>query len=156
MLIKWTIPNGVYVDPYQLQNSIRNGTVHFSSQVNIEQMAHKAKPFVVHSLPDLECDSSCSFSQSIQLHSRYHLPSTDNFAWVFFPSPLTYFSCDCNSQPRDSWSKCVWQEFGKPQVLGHDIPVPVGDLSHSLLVSVVTIAVSFISTGYIAWVAIMR
>lgn len=157
ILIKWTIPVGVYVDPYQLQSSVKNGTVHFSNQVNVEQMAHHTKPLVLHTLPNLDCtSSSCSFSQSIPLHSRYHLPSTDDYATVFLPSPTSYLSCECNSQPAASWNKCVWQELGKPDVLGHEILVAIGDLSHSLLVTVVTIGVSFLGTCYIGWIALIR
>jgi hypothetical protein len=49
VLIKWGIPSGIYVDPYQLQASVMNKTVCFSSHVNIEQMAHHAEPLTLHS-----------------------------------------------------------------------------------------------------------
>ena len=92
-LIKWTIPSGIYVDPYQLQASVMNKTVRFSSHVSIEQMAHHAEPLTLHNLPSLKCSNSCSFSQLIPFHVRYHLPSNnDEYATVSLSSPTTYYS----------------------------------------------------------------
>lgn len=151
VLIKWRIPSGIYVDPYQLQASVMNKTVRFSSHVNIEQMAHHAEPLTLHSLPSLQCGSTCRFSQSIQFHLRYHLPSSINdYAAASLSSPSTYFSCDCASIDLTAVHKCVWQSLPEHVQIQH-ILVPIGSLSHSPLVTIVTIAISFIGIASVAW-----
>jgi hypothetical protein len=150
-LTKWTIPSGIYVDPYQLQASVMNKTVRFSSHVNIEQIAHRAEPLTLHSFPSLECSNSCSFSQSIPFHVRYHLPSNNNeYATVSLSSPTTYFSCDCPSVDVMDVQKCLWQSLPE-HVQMQEVLVPIGDLSHSPLVTIATIAISFIGIACVAW-----
>ncbi len=151
VLIKWRIPSGIYVDPYQLQASVVNKTVRFSSHVNIEQMAHQAEPLTLHSLPRLQCGSSCSFSQAIQFHLRYHLPSSINdYAAASLSSPTTYFSCDCTLINLTAVHKCLWQSLPE-HVQIQEVLVPIGSLSHSPLVTIVTVAISFIGIASVAW-----
>ena len=151
VLIKWRIPSGIYVDPYQLQASVMNKTVRFSSHVNIEQMAHNAEPLTLYSLPGLQCGSSCSFSQSIQFHLRYHLPSNINdYTTASLSSPTTYFSCDCTSIDLMAVHKCLWHSLPE-HVQIQEVLVPIGSLSHSPLVTIVTIAISFIGIASVAW-----
>ncbi len=159
ILIRWTIPTGMYVDPYQLQTSIMNGTIHFSSHVNVEQMAHRAEPLVLYNLPKLDCSAtSCHFSLSIPIHLRYQLPSTtDSFTRLSPPSPTSYFSCDCPTSTIDvAVKQCAWTQLPESKVLDHDILVPVGDLSHSAIVTLVTMAVAFTGTGYVAWIVMAK
>ncbi|KAI9562839.1 hypothetical protein GHT06_010294 [Daphnia sinensis] len=157
IVIKWVVPSGIYVDPYQLQSSILNQTVHFSSHVNVEQMAHHAESFILHSFPNLQCSSSsCHFSQTIQFHLRYHLPSnTSDYTKVLLPLPMTYHSCDCTFSIDMAVNKCLWQKFSKPDVPNY-VSVPVGDLSHLPLVTFITIAVAFMGTGCVAWASVIR
>ena len=159
ILIRWTTPTGIYVDPYELQSSIMNETIHFSNPVNIEQMAHRAESLVLYSFPKLDCSTtSCQFSMSIPVHLRYHLPSTTaTFTKLSLPSPVSYFSCDCPTLTIDAAvRRCVWTQLPEPKVVVHDIFVPVGDLSHSLLVTLVTIALTFSGTGYVAWIVLVK
>lgn len=157
VLIKWTIPSGIYIDPYQLQASILNQTVHFSSHVNVEQMAHHAETLILHSFPNLHCSSSCHFSQTMQFHLRYHLPSnTSDYTEVSLSSPVTYVSCDCTLPIDVAINKCLWEELPQLEVRNYNVFVPIGDLSHLPFVTLLTIAVAFIGTGCVAWASVIQ
>ncbi|XP_057367218.1 phosphatidylinositol-glycan biosynthesis class X protein-like [Daphnia carinata] len=157
VLIKWTIPSGIYIDPYQLQASILNQTVHFSSPVNVEQMAHHAEPLILHSFPNIHCSSSCHFPQTMQFHLRYHLPSnTSDYTKVSLPPPVTYVACDCILPINMAVNKCLWQEISKPELPNYDVFVPVGDLSHLPFVTLLTIAIAFMGTGCVAWASVIQ
>ena len=153
LLVKWKIPSGIYVDPYQLYTSIQNGTVHFFNHINIEQMAHQAEPITFHSLPKIECsDSYCWSFQLMPIHLRYHLPNTNSSTLVPVPSPKAYYSCDSTSHLDVAGNQSVWQQLAEPKVPEHYTHLPVGDLSHSQTVTTVTIGLAFTATAYVAWI----
>jgi hypothetical protein len=46
--------------------------------------------------------------------------------------------------------KCLWQSLPE-HVQMQEVLVPIGDLSHSPLVTIATIAISFIGIACVAW-----
>ena len=146
ILLKWSLPSGVYVDPYQLQYvSANNLTARFTAPVDVEQMAHKAEPLLLYTRSQPVCSiTHCKFQQSLPLHVRYHLPeeSGDQVVISLLP-PTAYSSCSPSGHyPLDEQSG-HWLLMDIPILKGQSISVPIGDLSHIILVTVFTAITSF-------------
>ena len=149
ILLKWSLPSGVYVDPYQLQGvSGNNFTARFTAPVDVEQMAHKAEPLLLYTRAQPVCSNNvCKFHQSLPLHVRYHLPeeSGDQIVISLLP-PAAYSSCNPSGHyPLDEQSGNYWLQVDTTGLTSQSISVPIGDLSHTILVTVFTAITSFFS-----------
>lgn len=158
ILLKWMIPSGAYVDPYQLQSMVENKTAHFTSPVDIEGMAHFSPSQSFYIYPSLACSSNfqCSFSQFIPVHARYHLPNAGmkHLAEIELAPPSMYYSChptlmECFNETDKS---CNWDPSlvvdSSSKKLFH---IPVGDLNHSLLVTLVTVCFTLLGTASVTF-----
>ena len=156
-LLKWTLPRGVYADPYQLQFFIQNQTLHFVSNVNIESMAHNSHEIVFYTFEKPACREMCEFSKSIPLHSRYHSPSmkqhtADLSVPVNLVPPSVYSSCsDCASHFDENEPSCKWKKMkSSVNLQGTHMSVPVGDVSQSVFVAAITLLTTIGGTVYLA------
>lgn len=155
--MKWTIPAGVYADPYQLQLSILNKTLHFTDDVNVESMAHNSPEIVFYTVEKPVFLEVCEFSKSIPVHARYHSPSmkhssSDLSALVNLVPPLVYSSCNSKDSCFDeNEPSCEWEKMNlSPSLSRTQMSVPVGDLSHSRIVAAVTLLTTIVGTVFLA------
>ena len=159
LLIKWTIPSGIYADPYQLQPFIDNQTLRFADGVNIESMEHHSPEIVFYTNEKLDCQNVCRFSKSIPIHVRYHLPnrrqaSNDLSALVNLVPPSIYSSCGNGKHCFDeNEPSCNWERMKSSPIDGEQrthISIPVGDLSHSVIVAFMTLLTTSVGTICVA------
>ena len=155
LLLKWTLPAGTYVDPYQLQDLIQNRTLRFEGHVDVEKMAHHSLPLTFYSLEKLLCGEECHFSASIPVHCRYHSPGDDRNnlnALVTMSPPSVYSSCIIVENCLDESN--VFCEWEVEKVLfsnqKNQITIPIGDLSHSPAVTLITISTTFLGIIFLA------
>ena len=160
LLMKFTVPAGAYVDPYELKSisAKSQANVTFSiGSVSVEHMEQQSESFNFHLLSKLACQPECIFLQSVPLHARYHLASyhnnaTDSWAVVKVNPPDIFKSCltdskePCFNERGDGL--CEWQpvppfEFATE---GTALQVPVGDMNIQFLVTVVTISITLLAT----------
>lgn len=158
ILLKWTIPPGAYVDPYQLQSMVENKTAHFTSSVDIEGMAHFSPSQSFYIYPSLTCSRNlqCTFSQFIPVHARYHLPNAGmkHSADIELVPPSMYSSCNNPTKIgcfNETDKSCDWNTLLVNSPSKQLFYIPVGDLNHSLLVTLVTICVTLIGTASVTF-----
>lgn len=156
-LLKWSFPTGAYADPYQLQFFIENRTVHFVEGVNIESMARNSPEIVLYTVEKPVCREACEFYKTIPFHARYHSPSMkessdDLSVLVNFVPPLVYSSCNVVENCFDeNNTACRWEKMkSSTSLLRTQVSVPIGDLSHSVTVAVLTLFTTIVGTAFLA------
>ena len=153
LLLKWNIPSGAYVDPYQLESLANEDTNFVIGKVDIEKTQHNSPPLVFHQLSRLHCNQSCQFIQTIPFHSRYHSPNPGgNPATVTLSPPRIFTSCNPSSGCIDDKNpSCGWNPLSVSfQSTSISFEVPVGDLSHVSLVTALTLVITLLGTFFTA------
>lgn len=156
-MVKWNIPPGAYVDPYQMQNLINNQSLHFTSDVNVEHMMHLSPSLTFYSCASPNCSGrQCSLSQVIPIHARYHLPSSTTHSHVQLSSPKLFSSCQANFLPcfNETLEQCGWETI-PTDILKKEFDIPVGDVHLSLLVNLVTVFFTLTGSSFVA-LAVMK
>ena len=153
ILLKWNLPSGVYVDPYQLPSTNKNVTARFTTPVDVEQMAHKAEPLLIYTQTKLVCSNSlCRFQISLPVHARYHLPKLNGGQTIIFLlAPIVYSSCSTTCHSLFDEKSNDWNLIDIEGLNSLSISIPIGDLSHTTLVTLFTGIATFFS---ICWAVI--
>lgn len=148
ILLKWDIPELYYVDPYQIHNLLQKNAARLTASVNTEQMAHQTQHMSLYTLQK----AVTNFRESIPIHLRYSSPSSEHYLNAFALPPSLFYSCTCGNHCKldETDELSDWTPLGDPTVLNNELSIPVGNLYHSCLVTIVTLLICFTSTLYIA------
>nr|XP_061790671.1 phosphatidylinositol-glycan biosynthesis class X protein-like [Nerophis lumbriciformis] len=163
VLLLYSWPRGIYVDPYQLAflSDAVNWQILVDSTIDLEVPAHKASTFVTYVYPSFSEETPDKLKVSIPIHGRYHQPSfvgktVESIA--IEPPKLLVRTEEClqlgNLEPHmatrapcsaDNASRCLWVQVQHKQWPGaQTLLLPVGDGSLVVPVCGVTMVVTMI------------
>lgn len=172
------IPNGMYVDVYQTKEdeSFGGPQVLSPTVIDIEKPAyqspeHTVLVYIPHPLSVTDGMAEHTIQVELPVHLRYHRPSRDasiTSALVQLQYPNMMMRCIGSTsgddvQPYDLYqapctsqniSMCAWKDVKYTQVNKQPLHflVPVGQESHTVLVTVLTIAATITGTIWLLWV----
>ncbi|XP_074070880.1 phosphatidylinositol-glycan biosynthesis class X protein [Macrotis lagotis] len=168
VLIKYHLPTGLYVDPYELaslqEHNVTEAMI-IQDTIDLEAPDYAAEEFdvFVYAKSDSQC-SEC-FSTILPVHCRYHHPEEkEERAFVMVKNPELFVSCyndvpslNCLKQyvmeaPCSVRNKyiCQWNNV-KYKLANQNaiLQVPVGLRIHCLIVCVLTLLVTVLCSGLI-------
>ncbi|XP_018525783.1 phosphatidylinositol-glycan biosynthesis class X protein [Lates calcarifer] len=146
VLLVYTWPRGVYIDPYQLA-SMRDQSdwqILIDSAIDLEVPAHKTSGFVSYVYPSPDGPTPRLLKVTIPIHGRYHEPSSDGELFTSVdiqPPELLLRTEKClqfnNLEPHtvvdapctvNNSSMCPWVKIQSQQEHGPmSLQFPVGD-----------------------------
>lgn len=168
LLIKQSIPTGLFVDPYELasmQEKNMTEAVVVSDNFNIEAPSYLSKESEV--LISVRRDARCTgcFHAFLPVHYRYHRPhSEDAETLIVVSSPDLLMSCDQEFRVLECWAQaevaapcalksqdiCQWSSLQYRLIHKNVIlRVPVGLTVHTSLVCSVTLLVTILCSTLI-------
>lgn len=171
ILLKELLPSGLYVDIYQTDSLHQHGAAKVFSPTEIdlelpEYLAQSHEIYAYKNTTNCNADGLLQAEFSLPIHLRYHQPRMDvQYLSVSLRPPTVMLHCTCADWlskqddlvaaacSEDTYLSCMWLQLqctGGQELL---FEVPVGQLSHFLLVTTATIFVTFTSTAVL--VAVM-
>ncbi|XP_041118651.1 phosphatidylinositol-glycan biosynthesis class X protein [Polyodon spathula] len=164
VLLLEKLPQGIYVDPYQLTSAQEHSDtqeVLLASEIDLEAPAYSSSGFsaLVYASRDPQC-SGC-FTTTLPIHARYHRPAGSGEAeqWVSIESPRLLVRAEETSLPlacpqnkvteapctAQNHSLCTWLETHYQQELeAVSLRIPVGDQRQVLAVCTGTLSVTLL------------
>ncbi|XP_054258536.1 phosphatidylinositol-glycan biosynthesis class X protein [Macrosteles quadrilineatus] len=165
LALRETLPAGMYVSPDQLDDLARLGQVQAcaNSSVDTEAPEPASAPISVMVYSGLErAENLLSARLSLPVHARYHAPSDDGgYQTISMGSPdvlircagplncpeLNTFSLPCYACSEEI---CTWTQLPyKTNAENLYMQVPVGNLQHYILVTILTFTITTGGAVYI-------
>ncbi|XP_067851731.1 phosphatidylinositol-glycan biosynthesis class X protein [Heptranchias perlo] len=163
ILIKEQLPQGLYVDPYELA-SLRehnNTEIFVLNEIDIEapEYLSTVHTIIIYLKPDPR--NTGHFTGAVPLHIRYHRPTDteETNVLVTLADPLLMIHCQRNHPLQASWnlgvteapcsvgnpSTCSWVNVNYQNVVETlTLEVPVGRKKHILAVTTVTLLTTIV------------
>ncbi|XP_036600953.1 phosphatidylinositol-glycan biosynthesis class X protein [Trichosurus vulpecula] len=168
VLIKYHLPKGLYVDPYELaslqEHNVTEAMI-IQDTVDLEAPDYLSEEFdvFVYAKSDSQC-SEC-FRMILPVHCRYHqTEEKEERAFVVVKNPELLVSCYNDFPSLNCWKQsdleapcsmrnkhiCQWSNV-KYKSVNKDVilQVPVGQRVHWLFVCVITLLVTVLCSGLI-------
>ncbi|XP_020841709.1 GPI alpha-1,4-mannosyltransferase I, stabilizing subunit isoform X1 [Phascolarctos cinereus] len=168
VLIKYHLPMGLYVDPYELaslqEHNVTEAMI-IQDTVDLEAPDYLSEEFDV--LLYAKSDSQCSecFRTILPIHCRYHQPEEkEERAFVVVKNPELFVSCYNDFPSLNCWKQsemeapcsmrnkhiCQWSNMKYKSVNQNVmLQVPVGLRVHCHLVCVMTLFITVLCSGLI-------
>uniref|UniRef100_A0A6B2LI44 Phosphatidylinositol-glycan biosynthesis class X protein n=1 Tax=Arcella intermedia TaxID=1963864 RepID=A0A6B2LI44_9EUKA len=177
MLVE-TLPAGVYVDPFEMNELEKFGSgnrFHYFNDVDVEKPAYQSQQNVVLVYRMFNPQSHL-LNISFPVHFRYQLPSdTVTHRRVYLNAPLIYVNCNGKNLviphvPEqmahfDTWTTLSvidkeQLDFSKPdpkeKLVRLVVPIPVGQRDKQTLVTVVTLLITTVAAFGIIYYIVKR
>lgn len=154
IILSENLPNSIYVNPNELNDLRRLSQIsaRLNSSIDIEAPQHKSETLMVMQYSELEhTENLLSSILILPIHARYHSPRQyGGFYTAVIKAPKLLVHC--SEQPEcmklkkyvlpcyeDSTDTCTWTEVNyKTNADKLNMPIPVGDSEHYMLVAAVT------------------
>ncbi|XP_044146765.1 phosphatidylinositol-glycan biosynthesis class X protein isoform X2 [Bufo gargarizans] len=167
ILLRETIPSGLFLDPYQLsslrQHNLTEVLLLNSVDLEAPEYLSTESNALVYTRPDETC-GDC-FISSVPIHARYHRPSAQvSEVSIVLHKPQLLVRCskdyllsgcldyplvEAPCGPTDE-IQCQWIDMPYTQVKEKlSLQVPVGMTQHGPAVCIITVAVTLCCTGLI-------
>ncbi|XP_073432676.1 phosphatidylinositol-glycan biosynthesis class X protein isoform X2 [Dendrobates tinctorius] len=167
ILLRETLPSGLYLDPYQLSSRRQHNLteVVLMSSVDLEAPEYLSAESQALVYMEPEQSGAGGFISSVPMHARYHRPSAQGSdVSIVLPGPQLLLRCSkdflvggCLDYPvveapcePSSAVTCQWMSVPYTEVTEKAVlQVPVGRIQHGAAVCIITVAVTLFCTGLI-------